>query len=191
MKTGNLTNFRVHSRGKKIFRKFAEEESDSEPLDHKDLDVDLSAKNLERPLTRSSIKPRLLFPTAEQVKAKVSRSQVTEDEEEAITDIEELAPLSSSDHTVGMFTTPKAPKFVPVSPPTTARVTRSKGPCMGSSPVEETSEDDFINSPARSRSQGSNTSPFDRWKQTKSIGGGKKRGGEPLIKGRASKKTRG
>jgi hypothetical protein len=43
---------------------------------------------LRGPLTRSSIKPRLLFPTAQQVKAREMRSQATEDEEEAVTDIE-------------------------------------------------------------------------------------------------------
>jgi hypothetical protein len=190
---GNLlANVHIHSRGKKIFRKFAKEEgSDSELIDHEDLDAEISAKNLDRPLTRSSVKPRVLFPTAEQVKAKESRSQVTEDEEEAITDIEELGPSTPSDHVARMVTTPKAPKFAHASPPTTARVTRSKNPGMDSLPVKQTSEEDFINSPVRSRSQGSNLSPFDGWKQTKSIGGSKKRAGEPLTKGRASKKTRG
>lgn len=165
-------------------------ESDSEIVDHEDLDAELSAKHLNRPLTRSSIKPRLLFPTPSQTKAKELTSQVTEDEEEAITDIEELALSTSSDYISRMATTPKAPKFAPVSPPTTGRVTRSKDAMIGSPTVGRNSEDDFMSSPVQ-RGRSENLSPFQGWRQTKSIGGGgKKRGGEPLNKGQASKKTR-
>ena len=76
-------------------------------------------------MTRSSIKPRLLFPSSQQIRAKERKSQLSEDDEEAITDIEEheVSTPAEEQHVVA---TPKAPKFAPASPPTTGRATRSK-----------------------------------------------------------------
>ena len=186
-----------YSRGKKIFRKFTDvDETGSLGQDDSD-DVQLTEslpENLRRPLTRSSIRPRLLFLTPGQTKAKEMRSQATEDEEEAITDIEEQHGVSTPmDHLDEAIATPQAPKFAPSSPPTTARTTRSKPVEMGSSPTALTSEDE-AESPKR-RGQASKVSPFDKWQRTKGAvrggGGGKKREGEPISRASASKKVRG
>lgn len=142
--------------------------------------------NLRRPLTRSSIKPRLLFPTAEHTNAKKKRSSVTEDEEEAITDIEEAHPIMSSDDHVA---TPHAPKFAPVTPPTTARATRSKKVDLDAG---LTSDDDGpAPSPTHIDSgKGAKVSPYNSWPRTKrQIAANKKREGSSLE--RASKKIRG
>lgn len=135
---------------------------------------------LRGPLTRSSIKPRLLFPTAQQVKAREMRSQATEDEEEAITDIEEPNSLSTPKGQMdNLVTTPKAPKFAPVSPPTTSRATRSKQMDMTSSPPES--------------GRDGSVSPFLGWTVAKDkvSPGNKKRGGESLRRGSRGKKARG
>jgi hypothetical protein len=149
------------------------------------MNTDTPTQELHRPLTRSSIKPRLLFPTPQQVKAKEMRSQVTDDEE-ADTDIE--TPLTPTvDDEVA---TPKAPRFsaAMASPPTTGRATRSKDVDMSSSPAGPNGDDEFVYRPRR----GGNHSPFDGWKQTKNVGEAtKKRGGEELIKAKGTKKVRG
>lgn len=77
--------------------------------------------------TRSSVK-KLLFPPPPSVfKDKATRSQLTEDEEEAVTDVEESLVTKSSGLAKEVTATPKSTKFVRmVSPPTTARATRSK-----------------------------------------------------------------
>jgi hypothetical protein len=62
---------------------------------------------------QSSIEPRLLFQ--DELAARRLRSQAIEDEEEAATDVEETVTMN----------TPKTSRFGPVSPPTTARATRS------------------------------------------------------------------
>lgn len=176
-------------RGKKVFRKFKDTDADeSGSVAHEDLDVEIAERHLDRPLTRSSIKPRLLFPTPQQTKAREMRSQGTEDEEEAVTDIEEQGPLTPMDQDE-IVATPKGPIFAPASPPTTGRVTRSKDVLMNSSPAGPTSDDEIAPSLAR---RGGKVSPFDGWTQTKNMVGGKKRGGEPLTKSRgSSKKSRG
>jgi hypothetical protein len=120
------------------------------------------------------------------------RSQATEDEEEAITDIEEQNGVSTPmDHLDEPVATPQAPKFAPFSPPTTARATRSKQVDMSSSPARQTSEDED-ESPMR-RGRGGKVSPFDKWQRTKGgvRGGGKKREGERISRGATSKKVRG
>lgn len=143
------------------------------------LEEDLPSR-LRGPLTRSSIKPRLLFPTPEQIKAKEMRSQATEDEEEAVTDIDEANSLSTpKDQMSDTVATPKAPKFAPASPPITARATRSKQMGMGNSP----------NDVQHDGSEGSfyNWSPGEETPPTSS----KKRGGESLKRRGRGKKVRG
>lgn len=73
--------------------------------------------------------------------------------------------------------TPKAPKFAPASPPTTARRTRSKDVPM----VDKSDA-------ASQSSNGSSISPFDGWQRTKRVD--KKRSGSPMAK-KVSKKVRG
>ena len=119
---------------------------------------------------RSSIKPRLLFE--EELQTRHLRSQAIEDEEEAVTDIDETVTM----------TTPKASKFAPatfgpVSPPTTARATRSMD-------VEMI---DQVSSPASSDAHVSHSSSHVTGKEKSAI---KKRGSVQTTGGR-SKKVRG
>jgi len=196
-----FANFTTYSRGKKIFRKFADEdESTPQPIGNEDdeLDAELDKTvpaHLRGPLTRSSIKPRLLFPSQKQF------SQNAEDEEEAITDIEEQSHEVSTpvEHTDSPILTPKAPKFAPASPPTTARATRaSKKADREISPVPIPSmvdEDQGSTSARAGRARGGKVSPFDSWQRTKGgpVSQSKKREGEMLMKngGEVSKRLRG
>lgn len=169
-----------------MFRKFDDEAQVEEEVEDDD-ELSLTVPpNLRRPLTRSSIKPRLLFATAEQTIAREKRSQATEDEEEAITDIEEPhATMNIDDHVA----TPKPPKFAPATPPTTARTTRSKKVDMD---ADLTSDDDGPQpSPTHIDSgSGARISPYNEWPRTKrQIAASKKREGASLN--RASKKIRG
>lgn len=154
--------------------------------------------NLRRPLTRSSIKPRLLFPTAEQSRAREARSHNTEDEE-ADTDIEEpMGGVSTPfDQVDEVTSTPKAPRFGPVTPPTTARTTRSKKVEIPSSPAgRPASDDESVPTSPTTRSHrtaSSKVSPFDQWQRVKPVKAspkGKKREGETLTRA-SDKKVRG
>lgn len=80
--------------------------------------------NLHKPLTRSSVKPRLLFSRGQLTRPLEPDSHNVEDEE-ADTDIEDSV-LCSQNFRTKEVTTPKTSKFAPASPPTTIRVTRSK-----------------------------------------------------------------
>lgn len=132
-----------------------------------------------RPFTRSSIKPRLLFPTTT-----ASESTTTNEDEEATTDIEdeeaatdiedhvlagmEASPATPFDLTVDAPATPETPRFAPASPPTTARTTRFGTKKASTSTTKA--------KPANKRS------PFDGWRRVK--GGaqtsGHKRAGDDL-----------
>lgn len=172
-------------RGKKTFRKFNDTEEDEGSVVDDIAAIDAALEEdipsrLRRPLTRSSVKPRLLFPTPEQLRARETRSHATEDEEEAVTDIEEPNHLSTPKGQMDdAIATPKAPKFAPASPPTTTRVTRSK-------------QTDITGSPAQAERDGS-LSPF---RHSFSLGRdapsrSRKRGGESLKRGGSGKKIRG
>jgi hypothetical protein len=176
----------INSRGKKQFRKFADMEeisgSTSGVLDEADGGLDAAVvSRLHRPMTRSSIKPRLLFPVPAQ-------QPVSVEDEEAETDIEDSipakdrmevekpeTPLELVDETPD---TPVAPKFAPVSPPTTQRTTRH-----GNKSAEETTPMKPI--------RGGKRSPFDGWRRTKngSESSGTKRSGDSLTAD-AAKRTR-
>jgi len=185
-------------RGKKMFRRFAVEDHGEVGEPDGEIDAQMGRTVPASPrggLRRSSIKPRLLFPTSEQVRARERRSQVTEDEEEAVTDIEESdTPMMQMD---GAAETPRAPKFAPVSPPTTTRATRSGNKAdMSRSPIGPTSEDEPAQSPVnRGRGRGGKVSPFDKWQRTKSgaMSQSKKRQGEhiPRNSGDITKRLRG
>jgi len=94
------------------------------------LDTELDATvptRLRGPLTRSSLKPRVLFPTPEQLAAREKKLQVTDDEE-AMTEREpsneaSTPPAEIHDEVI----TPVALKFTPATPPSTAHHTRSMG----------------------------------------------------------------
>ncbi|KAI5467730.1 hypothetical protein BGZ63DRAFT_371988 [Mariannaea sp. PMI_226] len=144
-------------RGKKFFRKWAD--LDNEDLEELENENDEEAR-LARPLTRSAIKPRLLFQAV--------KTQEVLEEEEAVTDVEDdveddpaeetteaaevpepQTPAKSRAKRAG---TPEAPKFAPVSPPSTRRTTRSTNKLL-----EEPT-------PVKTRSK---VSPFDSWRRTK------------------------
>ncbi|RDW94523.1 hypothetical protein BP5796_00286 [Coleophoma crateriformis] len=128
------------------------------------------------PTTRSQLVPRRLFTKAP--------ADVTEDEEEAATDIEELGrPSTPVDHGDDCTSTPKAPKFAPASPPTTARATRSS---------KKFSSDDELSPTRAGRGDSGSGSPYGRWSRTKYASvQGKKRDGEPMSKAGSSKRIRG
>ncbi|KAI9738893.1 MAG: hypothetical protein M1818_005206 [Claussenomyces sp. TS43310] len=191
-------------RGKKIFRKFTDtevgatsrlsEDASADELD-RELDATVPAR-LRGPLTRSSIKPRLLFATAKQVamKEKLNTSIHDKvDEEEAVTDIEESShDLSTPTNLSAEFaSTPKAPKFAPASPPTTVRTTRSKKVELTSPSAHHDEDSDT----GVTRRQGGKVSSFNGWKRTKSSvpGHGKKREGDPITRsgGDMTKRQRG
>ncbi|KAK3303324.1 uncharacterized protein B0T15DRAFT_271123 [Chaetomium strumarium] len=164
-------------RGKKQFRKFSELE---ESLDDGEGGLESAVEAPRRHFTRSSIKPRLLFPTAMADEAKLENA-----DEEAPTDIEDhvLAGLEAEkpetpvDLIEEAAGTPKAPRHAPASPPATARTTR-----FGSKKATESSP--MKAKPAKG-------SPFDSWRRTKAgaQSTGHKRSGED-IPAAASKRTR-
>ncbi|KAE9377051.1 hypothetical protein N431DRAFT_368623 [Stipitochalara longipes BDJ] len=180
-------------RGKNVFRKFADIEDLDEDTGDVDDDLELDEtlpSSLRGPLTRSSVKPRLLFRSKDQEEM---RSHNTEDEE-ADTDIDDRMDTSTPIHQMDdAVTTPKAPRFAPASPPSTVRGTRSKNVDLSSSPGVPTSEDEHLTTPQKHNARRSGgVSPFNEWKRrrpvTKNI---KKREGEPLARGGADKKLRG
>jgi len=170
------------SRGRKQFRKFTEmdEPSSREGLDEGEGGLESAVESpTKRHFTRSSIKPRLLFPSANS-----DESQIL-DEEEAATDIEDhvLAGMEADEPETPteMITktpdTPEAPRFAPASPPTTVRTTRfgSKKAADGTPKAK---------APAK-------RSPFDSWRRVKGStqSTGHKRSGDDLSAD-APKRTR-
>ncbi|MCJ1385540.1 hypothetical protein MMC17_008663 [Xylographa soralifera] len=174
-------------RGKKIYRKF-----EVDPDDHESDDMAVPAaqgSTGHRPLTRSSIKPRLLFPNTSQ--PVMDHPDISITDEEAITDIEdphahdsdmtELAPETEEEALI----TPVKPSFTPTSPPSSGRATRAstKKAALDSSPMglePAEAKPRFVVKHSRV------ASPFDNWRRTKAsaAGGskGKKREGESLEK---------
>lgn len=177
-------------RGKKVFRKFShhfDEDSIGEPEAEEDEET-MEAPGSSRRITRSSIKPRLLFPSAG--KGKAIDSTVHEDEE-AATDIEDHvlnaaaesanadSPATPLEMVDDKPDTPKAPRFAPASPPNTSRTTR-----VGNKLSAESTP---MKKPTKARS------PFDGWRRSKRAAEphGQKREGSPLSRpNEASKRQR-
>ncbi|CEJ91717.1 hypothetical protein VHEMI07410 [[Torrubiella] hemipterigena] len=154
-------------RGKKFFRKFSEDEDE--------LQGDDSDAQFVQPLSRSSIKPRLLFPQEKSAEAL--------EEEEATTDVEDniksqvrQTPATPSKAKSTHVETPEAPRFAPISPPDSKRATRS------TNRVQE------LATPSKSKGR---KSPFDSWPRIKDPRGqaSTKRVGETLDQAPA-KRTR-
>ncbi|GKT44183.1 uncharacterized protein ColSpa_04364 [Colletotrichum spaethianum] len=157
-------------RGKKIFRKFAEPEDEEE-----DDESSSSESRIRKPLTRSAIKPRLLFPVAPKAPATGS----TLEEEEAVTDIEdhhleeheeeEETPETPAETQDDCPSTPQAPKFgrAVATPPDTRRTTRSGLKSEEATPIKRKGRQ----------------SPFDDWPRVKSRheGSSTKRTGDDLV----------
>ncbi|KAL2266092.1 hypothetical protein VTJ83DRAFT_5444 [Remersonia thermophila] len=182
-------------RGKKQFRKFAdvEEPTSRQGLDDGEGGLEGAVESpTKRHFTRSSIKPRLLFPTSSQEEDD-AKDLVDEDDEEAVTDIEDhvLASLQGDEAAkpetpadlideAAPGTPPRAPRYAPASPPATTRTTR-----FGSKKAAE---------PTPKPKPPAKRSPFDSWRRVK--GGatgaetsGLKRSGDELTAA-AAKRTR-
>jgi len=176
------------SRGRKIFKRFPTESSPrANQLHSPHSDLDNAAIATPSHFTRSSIKPRLLFPTAQQ-----QRERELADEE-ATTDIEQQADDSemtdiATDETEieEPVVTPVKTTFTPASPPETGHATRSatKKAGLGNSPFSAEADGGVKVKKGR-------RSPFDGWARRKagasassaSTGKGKKRQGELIEKG--------
>ena len=192
----------IPSRGKKIFRKFDDDREDEETQvnlfdsdEWHDSEIDGESSPPLRPFTRSSIKPRLLFPTEEQRRAREAQAEIAD--EEAITDIEEHHLLDSEmtdlagDTEEEVVVTPVKPTFIPASPPTSGRTTRaaSRKAALDSSPLAP----EPVELPSSVAQNVKKRSPFDMWRRTKvgagGAGRGKKREGDVLERnGRAQAK---
>ncbi|KAI1118354.1 hypothetical protein F5Y14DRAFT_400114 [Nemania sp. NC0429] len=168
-------------RGKKIFRKFSESHDAEFSSQDENDEADELALQGHRPMTRSSIKPRLLFPPKSKGKQTMITSAV-EDDEEAMTEIEDNvvddtqdakmeAPETPVQVTASEIETPKAPRFAPASPPSTGRATRSTDRLRGVDKAKV-------------------PSPFDGWRRSKNRAPshGQKRGGDSLAKSPTSTK---
>lgn len=168
-------------RGKKLWKPITDDVVDPE---------DSSSSNR---VTRSSLQPRLLFPASQ-----AGLDGNATDDEEAATDIEDSCAARSvrqggrQDSVMKMAgleaphdktprgeklvpATPKAPRYAPASPPTSARATRV---------VKK--DDTPVKKPAKARS------PFDGWRRSKSSAStlGQKREGDPLPEESGSKRLR-
>ena len=165
------------SRGKKIYRKFPKDGND---MIEDDSEVDSSGVG---PLTRSAIKPRLLFPTREQLR---QRETTDLDDEEATTDIEGSHNGVVTDADEEQVTTPvMQTTFSPATPPTTVHATRSS--------TKRAPESTEVIS-----YKGKKVSPFDGWSRTKASattaakggGKGKKRENDEVYQAEASRSSK-
>ncbi|KAK5128479.1 hypothetical protein LTR85_003147 [Meristemomyces frigidus] len=188
-------------RGKKIFRRFSdpeEEHASSAGTEISDVPGQRTLRRqagvaAQRPLTRSAIKPRLLFPSEEQL---LEREQGLDDvDEEAVTDIE-MPNASSPVKQKGKahdLQTPTRHRIKRTTPPSTSRATRSMD--KHASPVKPTpiyedepepmsvgADETF---PAQSKRK--THSPFDTWQRMKPS---RKRAGDPSESAGSGKRTR-
>ena len=183
-----------------MYRKFAvdpDDDYDTIPGNDTEPDAEPSSPKL-RPFTRSSIKPRLLFPTAAQ---RQERSHAAVEEEEAVTDIEELPPLPNDSEMTDLapdteeeeaLVTPVKDSFTaPTTPPTTGHATRSatRKAKLISGPPEPVEEPGAFGRTERK------ASPFDAWQRTKATASnaakGKKRDADVLERDDGGKRARG
>jgi hypothetical protein len=185
------------SRGKKVFRPFQSTEpgEDGEGEEDAASTSDADQRRLrhqagpaaQRPLTRSTIKPRLLFPSAEQ---RAERERGVDDiDEEAITDIEMDNTNPTTTNTIangnGSLASP---------PPTQHKKGRTVKAVVEFTPgvLEDDGEpmslgtDESLSSTSGSGKKGKGKSPFDAWQRTK---GGRKRAGDASEEG-GGKRTR-
>lgn len=162
----------THSRGKKVLRRFDNAADSNEDDDDNLSDLEVRRKagaSATRRFTRSTIKPRLLFPSEEQRRA---REAAEEADEEAVTDIEVPQPKAA--------VTPVKQQLHPTTPPSTGRSKR------GSAEHEE------IDTTAASKAT-KKMSAFGGWARRKappvSAPPSRKREGEPMESSE-SKRTR-
>jgi hypothetical protein len=171
-------------RGRKVFRKFH-----NGPPSHASDPPDLSGDELRhkagaeasRPFTRSTIKPRLLWPTEEQRR---QREVGPEDaDEEAPTDIEMPVSTPKKTRKGGRVVTPVKLNFSPATPPPTGRAKRVKKEAVkvdeeAETPHASAEEKEEVVPTIQTRSK--KNSPFDSWLRVKSASRGTKREGDSL-----------
>ncbi|KAI9151812.1 hypothetical protein HJFPF1_09023 [Paramyrothecium foliicola] len=145
-------------RGKRVFRKFSADDDGSH--------------------IRNAVKPRVLFGDK-----KGKTLEIEEEDEEATTDIEEHEledteelPQTPSAREQERAKTPEAPKYAPVSPPDTKRITRSTNKLLDEG------------TPLKGSGR---RSPFDSWQRTKEhkTSSASKRSGDDLAPAQ-TKRTR-
>jgi hypothetical protein len=175
-------------RGRKVFRKFHDDAPSGESAAEEEQDDELSADDNQvrrqigpegrRPLTRSSIKPRLLFQT--EIKERNRELGIDEDDEEAITDIE--VPMMTPSKRKGKDAV--QPPALEATPPPTVRKVK-KGESI--QPIFMLTL--FTNMLTEVS--------FDSWSRVKSAHSSgssskatKKRSGEPLERDGADKRAR-
>jgi hypothetical protein len=186
------------SRGKKFLRRY--EEVDGEDDDNlSDLEIRRRAGvPPSRRLTRSTLKPRILFPTEEQVRAREAAA-AEEADEEAVTDIEVPGPSTARAEASGPspkstgnhkrtparaaadFRTPSPPPMEPVG-----TLTAGAEPADPAAPPNDPKP---TNKHLKKPKSGRSVSPFDSWSRVKPVdsvgaakGGTAKRRGSPLEK---------
>ena len=116
-------------RGRKVFRKFHDDApsgaSEAEQEDELSADDSQVRRQIgheaRRPLTRSSIKPRLLFQA--EIKERNRANGIEEDDEEATTDIE--APPATPSRSKGKGAV-QAPSLATTPPPTVRKIKKGK-----------------------------------------------------------------
>ena len=127
----------------------------------------------QRPLTRSAIKPRLLFPSEDQVAERL-QAESNDVDEEATTDIEmgnALTPEKKAAPTV--MKTPAKPRFQAATPPPSSRTTRSAAKQVPLAHetliVEEDEFETMTGEPSASLSKrgSASKSVFASWQRTK------------------------
>lgn len=197
------------SRGKKIFRPYQTTSPEDGAASAADEDTpsrdgDADQRRLrhqagpaaQRPLTRSTIKPRLLFPNAEQ---RAERERGPDDvDEEAVTDIE-MDNTHTNTHTASSLVSPPPTQQTKKGNGRTIKMTVEFTPASEASKAEATPEPvekGVVGDPmslatdssfsSASASKGKGRSPFDSWQRTKS---GRKRAGEANEEG-SGKRTR-
>lgn len=173
------------SRGKKIFRKFVD---DTDDWDESEITAD-NTSSRARPFTRSSIKPRLLFPTEEQRQMRNASADYVD--EEATTEVEEQDEVVDSEMTDVEASTDKEVLITPVketaepaSPPASGRATRGS--------TRKVSAPEPVEYLPTNTTRMKKASPFDSWQRSKA-GRETKRKGEDGVEGSggsASKKVK-
>jgi hypothetical protein len=171
-------------RGRKIFRKFHDaaqsdgSEGDAMPLEERMVRRQVGTE-AHRPLTRSSIKPRLLFQ--EEIKERNRRNGQDEDDEEAETEIE--AHVQTPSKRKAKTAAPLVQPSLETTPPPTVR--KAKRGMFTSPDV-----------PTGKTSDASSEISFDSWSRVKSshsssgsVRESKKRRGDPLER-EADKRAR-
>ena len=165
-------------------------------IDEAELDEVLPS-SLRGPVTRSTVKPRILFPNEEQKKMRAHKAEDGEpktEDDEADTDIEDLMDLSAAKGKIdNSATNSTALELAHASSPTTTRAARSKHVDLSSSLGAPTSDDEHLRTPPKHNARRTaNVSPCaELSRSAKAKVNKNKREGEALTRGGGGKKLRG